>query len=146
MPSSRRSSTRCSSSSDKGEPIINSELVISLLGPPFPRGERPAGGNALPGRHARLLHPDQRRHRGLLLLPADRQHQGAVGPRDLVRPQGPGDPQADRRVRPPLPLHLPLPEDLGDKVKMGLTILNHQKRRNAHEELIETIAPVGSLS
>ena len=29
---------------------------------------------------------------------------------------------------------------------MGMTILTHQKRRNAQADLIETIAPVGSLS
>ena len=35
---------------------------------------------------------------------------------------------------------------LTDKVKMGLTILTHQKRQNSHEDLIESIAPVGSAT
>ena len=33
---------------------------------------------------------------------------------------------------------------LTDKVKMGLTILNHQKNQNRNGDLVETIAPVGA--
>ena len=29
---------------------------------------------------------------------------------------------------------------------MGLTILNHQKNQNRHEDLVESIAPVGSAT
>jgi MoaA/NifB/PqqE/SkfB family radical SAM enzyme len=35
---------------------------------------------------------------------------------------------------------------LTDKVKMGLTILNHQKKQNRREDLVESIAPVGSVT
>ena len=37
-------------------------------------------------------------------------------------------------------------KSLTDKVKMGLTLLNHQKNQNRHEELVESIAPVGSAT
>ncbi len=33
-----------------------------------------------------------------------------------------------------------------DKVKMGLTILTHQKKQNHRAELVESIAPVGSAT
>ena len=35
---------------------------------------------------------------------------------------------------------------LTDKVKMGLTILNHQKKKHTREDLVESIAPVGSAT
>jgi MoaA/NifB/PqqE/SkfB family radical SAM enzyme len=35
---------------------------------------------------------------------------------------------------------------LTDKVKMGLTILNHQKKQHTREDLVESIAPVGSAT
>jgi MoaA/NifB/PqqE/SkfB family radical SAM enzyme len=35
---------------------------------------------------------------------------------------------------------------LTDKVKMGLTILNHQKNQHRHGDLVETVAPVGSAT
>jgi hypothetical protein len=35
---------------------------------------------------------------------------------------------------------------LTDKVKMGVTLLTHQKREKVPPDLVETIAPVGSIS
>ena len=72
----------------KGEPIMNSDLVISLIVAHF--REEKAPPEVMPCRVglARFLHQDQRRDRSLLLLPLDRQYQGAVGPRNLVWTQG----------------------------------------------------------
>ena len=103
----------------KGEPIMNSDLVISLMVAALPRGKRPAGSHALPRWDARFLHQDQRRDRSLLFLSVDRQHQRAIGARDLVRAQGPGNSPANRGMRPPVPVHVPFAEDAGRQGQDG---------------------------
>ena len=123
----------------KGEPIINSELVISLLVPHF--REQSAPPEAMPCRVG--MRDFFIRTNGdievCFFYPADRQHQGSLGPRDLVRPEGPRDPQADRRVRPALPVYLPLPEDPRRQGQDGPDPAHRQEEESKPAGLVEEV-------
>ena len=106
----------------RGEPIMNNEYGHRPDAHALPRRIRAARGDALPSWDARLLHPHQWRRRSLLLLSGDRQHQGAVGARDLVRSQGARNPETDYRLRSAMSIHLPIAEDLSRQGEDGLAI------------------------
>ena len=130
----------------KGEPILNSELVISLLVPHF--REESAPPEAMPcrvGMRDFFIRTNGDIEVCFFYPPIGniKEHSAReiwYGPKAAeIRKQ---TIECDR-----LCLYTCLSQKtLGDKVKMGMTILSHQKRRNAQEDLIETIAPVGSVS
>ena len=131
----------------KGEPIMNSDLVISLLVTHF--REEKAPPEAMPcrvGLRDFFIKTDGDRSRSVSSTPrsAISRNRSArdiwYGPEaQKIRKQ---TVECDR-----LCLYTCLSQkSLTDKVKMGLTLLNHQKNQNRHEELVESIAPVGSAT
>ena len=63
-----------------GAPILNSELLLNLWPNHFRREKAPRGVDAVPGRHAKFLHPLRWPRRSLLEFSADRQRADANGP------------------------------------------------------------------
>jgi MoaA/NifB/PqqE/SkfB family radical SAM enzyme len=130
----------------RGEPILNSELVISLLVPHF--REESAPPEAMPcrvGLRDFFIRTNGDIEVCFFYPPIGniKEHSARelwYGPKAAeIRTQTVA---CDR-----LCLYTCLSQKtLGDKVKMGMTILTHQKRRNAGEDRIETIAPVGSVN
>jgi MoaA/NifB/PqqE/SkfB family radical SAM enzyme len=130
----------------KGEPILNSELVISLLVPHF--REESAPPEAMPCRVG--MRDFFIRTNGDIEVCFFYPTIGNIkeqSARDLWYGPKAEEIRKQTVACDKLCLYTCLSQKtLGDKVKMGMTILTHQKRRNTQADLIETIAPVGSLS
>jgi MoaA/NifB/PqqE/SkfB family radical SAM enzyme len=130
----------------KGEPILNSELVISLLVPHF--REESAPPEAMPCRVG--LRDFFIRTNGDIEVCFFYPTIGNIkehSARDLWYGPKAEEIRKQTVACDKLCLYTCLSQKtLGDKVKMGMTILTHQKRRHTQADLIETIAPVGSLS
>jgi MoaA/NifB/PqqE/SkfB family radical SAM enzyme len=130
----------------KGEPILNSELVISLLVPHF--REQSAPPEAMPCRVG--LRDFFIRTNGDIEVCFFYPPIGNIkehSARDVWYGAKAAEIRKQTVACDRLCLYTCLSQKtLGDKVKMGMTILTHQKRRNTHEDLIETIAPVGSVN
>jgi MoaA/NifB/PqqE/SkfB family radical SAM enzyme len=130
----------------KGEPILNSELVISLLVPHF--REESAPPEAMPcrvGLRDFFIRTNGDIEVCFFYPPIGNIKQQSArelwyGPKaEEIRKQTVA---CDR-----LCLYTCLSQKtLGDKVKMGMTILTHQKRKNPQPDLIESIAPVASVN
>ena len=103
----------------QGEPIINSELLISLLVPHF--REESAPPDVMPcrvGMRDFFIRTNGDIEVCFFYPPIGNIKENSARD-DLVRPQGPGHPSPDRRVRSALSLHMPLSEDLERQVQDG---------------------------
>jgi MoaA/NifB/PqqE/SkfB family radical SAM enzyme len=128
----------------RGEPILNSELVISLLVRHF--REETAPPEAMPcrvGMRDYFIRTNGDVEVCFFYPPIGNVKEQSAreiwyGPKaQEIRQQ---TVECDR-----LCLYTCLSQKtLTDKVKMGLTLLSHQKRQKPHEDLVETITPVGS--
>ena len=84
--------------------------VAQSVAEPFPAGKSAAGGDAVPYRTAKFLHPLRWPGRSVLEFPSNRQRANPDGPRDLARQGGRRAAQGDCSLRNAVPLYLPVAE------------------------------------